>query len=82
VKKLIEYLVKNIVNLPDSVSLEEKTENGFSSFYLKTAPEDIGKVIGKKGKTIKAIRSLLYLKGIIKQKKAGLYLVESNETTL
>lgn len=58
-KDLIERIVKALVDNPEQVEvLEVKTEH-VSVFELKVAKEDIGKVIGKKGRTAQAIRTIL-----------------------
>jgi predicted RNA-binding protein YlqC (UPF0109 family) len=75
-KSLLEYLVKKIVNDPDKIVIEKREEGESENFYLKTSPQDRGKIIGKKGKTIKALRSLLRLKGLLEKRRVNLYLVE------
>jgi len=58
-KDLIERIVQALVDNPEQVEiLEVKTEN-VSIFELRVAKEDIGKVIGKKGRTAQAIRTIL-----------------------
>ncbi len=59
-KEFIEYIVKHLVDKPEGVMVEEKApaENKIV-FTLKVAQEDVGKVIGKQGKTAQAIRTLL-----------------------
>jgi hypothetical protein len=58
-KGLIESIVQALVDNPEQVEvLEVKTEN-VSVFELSVAKEDIGKVIGKKGRTAQAIRTIL-----------------------
>ena len=76
-KALLTYLVENITSHPDQVSLQEETENDTTIFYLQTHPDDTGKIIGKKGKTIRAIRNLLHLKDLVKKTKTRLYLKEA-----
>ena len=76
-KSLLEYLVLNIVDQPDKVVIEAKEETGHLNLSLKTDPEDMGKIIGRGGKTIKALRILLRVKGILQKKGVNLNLVES-----
>jgi len=45
-----------------------------TDLYLETHPEDVGQIIGRKGKTIKAIRTLVNLKGYLKKRRTRLYL--------
>ena len=55
---LVEYLVVNIVDDPDSVSLEVIDGVGSSTIEVSVAEADVAKVIGRHGRTIKAIRTL------------------------
>ena len=56
---LIDYLVKTIVNEPESVKIEEGTENEIRTFFVHVAPNDVGKIIGRQGNVISAIRQLI-----------------------
>lgn len=59
-KEFVEYIAKHLVDNPDGVVVEEKTaEEKKIVLSLKVKPEDIGKVIGKQGKTAQSIRILL-----------------------
>lgn len=59
-KEFVEYIAKHLVDNPDVVVVEEKTvEEKKIVLSLKVNPEDIGKVIGKQGKTAQSIRTLL-----------------------
>ncbi|GIK61300.1 MAG: KH domain-containing protein [Ignavibacteriota bacterium] len=59
-KEFVEFIVKFLVDHPESVVVEETlTEENKISFTLRVKQEDIGKVIGKKGKTAIAMRTLL-----------------------
>lgn len=59
-KELLEYIVKEIVSKPKKVEVSESTEDdGTTHLTLSVATEDMGTVIGKQGRTIVAIRSLL-----------------------
>ncbi|MDR1651284.1 MAG: KH domain-containing protein [Synergistaceae bacterium] len=54
---IVEYIVRRLVNQPDDVSVtSERSDAGASMVTISTAPEDIGRVIGKHGTTINAIR--------------------------
>jgi len=55
-KNLIEYIVKNLVDKPESVQVIEKA---FGEFQLIVSPSDLGRVIGKKGRIINSIRTIL-----------------------
>ena len=58
-KEFIEYIAKNLVDEPDSVSVEEINEDSKVKLRLHVAKSDLGKVIGKAGKTAKSLRILL-----------------------
>lgn len=57
-KQLLEYIIPNIVNHPDEVEINETSDNGNINLTIKVNPEDTGRVIGKAGKVIKAIRQI------------------------
>ncbi|MCJ7472042.1 MAG: KH domain-containing protein [Actinobacteria bacterium] len=60
VKELLEYMVKELVDNPDDVDIEEEEEDEKTIiFKLKVAEEDLGKVIGKKGRTANALRIVM-----------------------
>lgn len=58
-KELIEFLAKKLVDNPDAVDVNVIEGEKSVVIELRTAPEDIGKVIGKQGRIAKAIRTLL-----------------------
>jgi len=75
-KKLIEFIVSNIVDNPQKIKIEEEKEGSIIRINLNVAEEDMGKVIGKNGKIIKAIRNLAKIKAIKKGKKVFINLKE------
>jgi len=59
-KEFVEYITKHLVDEPENVDVQIKSqEDKRIIFTLKVGPGDIGKVIGKEGKTAQAIRTLL-----------------------
>ncbi|HLT24782.1 MAG TPA: KH domain-containing protein [Ignavibacteria bacterium] len=58
-KEFIEFIAKHLVDKPDAVRVEETEENNKINFKLFVDDPETGKVIGKAGKTAKAIRTLL-----------------------
>jgi len=59
-KEFIEFIAKHLVDAPDNVAVEESTpEENKVILQLKVQAEDVGKVIGKQGKTAQAMRTLL-----------------------
>lgn len=55
----IEYVAKRLVNQPEAVRVESEDRHGLLAYRLHLAPGDAGKIIGRRGGTIQAIRSLL-----------------------
>lgn len=58
-KELIEYIARSLVNHPDDVRVEEKADDRGSILELHVANDDLGRVIGKNGRTAKSIRAVL-----------------------
>ncbi len=59
-KELLEYMVKELVDSPESVEIEEEEEDEKTIiFKLSVAEDDLGKVIGKKGRTANALRVIM-----------------------
>lgn len=80
-KELVEYIVKQIVNKPDDVLVEEVNDNGSINLSLKVNQEDMGMVIGKAGQTIKSIRKLLIAKAIVDNVRVNLTLIDQTPAT-
>jgi len=75
--ELIGFLVRNIVAKPESVEITSKrSENGVVRVLIKTAPEDIGRVIGKRGVTINAIRYIAKASSIKPREKVEVDILE------
>lgn len=58
-KDALMFLLKQLVDHPEDVQIEEKNETSSVIYVVKTHPDDVGKVIGKSGRIIKAIRDLM-----------------------
>ncbi|MBT3394148.1 MAG: KH domain-containing protein [Waddliaceae bacterium] len=58
-KEFVEYIVKNLVDNPEQVKINEISGSQTLILELSVEKSDIGKIIGKRGKTINAIRTLL-----------------------
>jgi predicted RNA-binding protein YlqC (UPF0109 family) len=71
-KELVEYLVKSLVDQPEEVVLAEREEEDTVILELKIAQDDLGKVIGKNGNTINAIRTVLQAAASSHRKRARL----------
>jgi uncharacterized protein len=76
-KELIEYIAKSLVENPDAVTLdEEEKEDGSILIKLGAAQDDMGRIIGKQGRTAKAMRTLLNAKATRENKRASLQIME------
>jgi len=80
VEKLISYIATSLVDMPDAVSLEsESSSEKELVFRLRVAPKDLGKIIGKKGRTIRAMRVLASAFGAQQDKRILLEVIEPEE---
>lgn len=77
-KDLVQYLAKSLVNNPDAVEVEEAASDEGSVLKLKVAKEDLGRIIGKQGRTAKSIRTLLNAAAARGNHKIVLEIVEEN----
>jgi len=59
-KELVEYVAKVLVDQPDHVQVEAVEDATTTTLKLRVAPGDLGRVIGKQGRTARAIRTLLH----------------------
>ncbi|MFQ5738056.1 MAG: KH domain-containing protein [Acidobacteriota bacterium] len=75
-KELIEMIAKALVDDPDSVSVAEVEGEQTTVLELKVAQPDLGKVIGKQGRTARAIRTLLGAAGMKLRKRFVLEILE------
>ena len=74
-KELIELIVRHLVDQPDAVMIREvDTERGVT-FELSVAPEDVGKVIGKGGRTVKSIRNVVVAASFPDRKNVSIEIV-------
>ena len=77
-KYLLEFIIKNIVKKPEEVKIIEEKQNDLTNFKLSVSKDDIGKVIGKNGKVIKAVRLALKIVSLKTNQKIYLEVTESN----
>lgn len=75
-KALVEHIVKALVDQPEHVQVEEVQEGQTLCLRLTIHPDDIGKVIGKQGRTAKAIRSVLIAAAPSQYKRVRLDIVD------
>jgi predicted RNA-binding protein YlqC (UPF0109 family) len=58
-RDLVEYLTKSLVSNPDAVKVDEVDAGRMTVFEVTVAEEDVGKIIGRQGKVIRSIRSVV-----------------------
>jgi uncharacterized protein len=75
-KEVIETIAKALVDSPDEVAVREIDGDTTTVIELKVAPGDLGKVIGKQGRTARAMRTLLRAAGMKLKKRFVLEIVE------
>ena len=76
-KKALSYIVSAIVDDPKQVVITEEETDGVVNFTVTVAKEDMGKIIGKNGKVIKAIRNVVKIPAIKQEKKIYISLSEN-----
>jgi predicted RNA-binding protein YlqC (UPF0109 family) len=75
-QSFVEFIVKGLVKSPDAVTVTAAERSGLTIYEVRVAPADVGRVIGKDGVTINAIRSLLTAGSARKGLRCALDLVE------
>lgn len=76
VVRLIEYLAKAIVNAPEEVTVEPFEEQGQTVLELVVAEDDVGRVIGRHGRTARSLRTILHAASLRTRKRYQLEIVE------
>ena len=75
-KELVQYLAKALATNPGSVEVKETFDNGTSILQLKVAKEDLGRIIGKQGRTAKSIRALVNAAATVGNRKVVLEILD------
>lgn len=78
-QQFVEYIVKTLVNNPDKVSVERKIDEKGVLLSLTVDPEDVGRVIGRRGATAQSIRVLLRALGTKQDARYNLKIVNTDE---
>ena len=71
IKDMVEYVVKTLADEPDAVKVMESEGESVIMIELNVAPDDMGRIIGRKGRTINAIRSLARIIGAKMDKRVS-----------
>ncbi len=80
-RDFVEYLIKQIVNKPESVEVSRKTDEMGVLLEVKVDPTDMGLLIGRAGSTAKAIRTLARIVGMRNNARVNLRIVEPEGST-
>lgn len=75
-KESVEMIVKALVDDVDAVDVREIDRNGTTLVEVRVAPNDMGKVIGKQGRTVRALRSLAHAVSLKRKHRFILEIVE------
>ncbi|MBI2359617.1 MAG: KH domain-containing protein [Deltaproteobacteria bacterium] len=75
-KELVQFLAKSLVTNPDAVEVKETQGDTASVLELKVAKEDLGRIIGKQGRTARSIRTILNAAASRANRKVVLEIVE------
>ena len=75
-KEAVEKVVRRLIDDKDAVEVSEFSEGNNSTIQVRVAESDMGRLIGRKGRTIKAIRSLLFFAGQKHRKRFSLQILE------
>lgn len=76
IKELVEEIAKALVDIPEEVSVREIQGEQVTVLELKVAPSDLGKVIGKQGRTARSVRTLLGAAGMKLNRRFTLEILE------
>jgi predicted RNA-binding protein YlqC (UPF0109 family) len=76
VKVLLEHVTRALVDAPDQVSVNQVDEDGETVLELTVAETDLGRVLGKSGRTARALRTLISAAGIKAHKRYALEILE------
>ena len=75
-KEMLEALVKSLVDFPDKVEVNEIPGDKFTTLELRVDPSDMGKIIGRQGRIIKAVRTLMKAYATKENKRLTVEIVE------
>ncbi|MBI5356878.1 KH domain-containing protein [Candidatus Collierbacteria bacterium] len=81
-QKLALYIIKEIIDHPEDLKVESNKNDGLLTLVVKLNPLDMGKVIGKGGRTINAIRSLIKILAAKTQERCNINIETLNQETV
>lgn len=78
-KELVEYIVKALVDKPEAVEVKEVQGESVTIIEIRTAPEDSGKVIGREGRIVNSIRTIVKAASAKQQKKVSVEIITEDK---
>lgn len=75
-KDMVEFVVKKLVDHPEEVNVNEISGEQATIIELRVSPDDLGKVIGKEGRTARSLRTLIHAAATKSRKRAVLEILE------
>lgn len=78
-KELIEYIVKNLVDKPEEVEVKEISGESSTSIGISVAEDEAGKVIGKEGRIVNALRTIAKAAGAKEMKRVSVEIITKEE---
>lgn len=78
-KELVEYIVRALVDNPDQISVKETVGETVTILEIRTAPEDVGKVIGREGRIANSIRAITKAAAAKQNKKVSVEILTDDE---
>ena len=75
-QELIKFIATSLVDAPEAVQVTSTDSDGTTAIELTVAPDDLGKVIGKQGRTARAMRTVLAAAALRQGKRSRLEIVE------
>lgn len=75
-KELVDFVARSLVDEPDEVRVDELQDGDITVYELMVADDDLGKVIGRQGRTARAIRTILSSAGSKNQRKYELDIID------
>jgi hypothetical protein len=76
---ILQFILKNITTVPEDIKIEVTDEEGTSNYIITVNPADVGRIIGKEGKVIKAIRTIMRVIAIQRGVHIRISVVSENE---
>lgn len=71
-RELVDYVARSLIDHPEEMEITEYEEDGVTVYHLHVSPRDIGKVIGRRGRVARSLRTLLKVSAIQQHKRATL----------